>query len=109
MSIVHQPADNFTFQVKTSQAFFLIPCKMNGYSILDVLIIWIRMLPCSHVLDKVVEKKIYVVDDFSLNIVGCGDVPYRHGNSFHIYHVSNLSANLLSFSQLTQIGKIVEF
>jgi hypothetical protein len=50
-------------------------------------------------LDKVVERKIYVVDDFSLDIVGHGDVPCRHGKIVDIYHVSNFSAKfVVSFS-----------
>jgi hypothetical protein len=59
-------------------------------------------------LDKVVERKIYVVDYFTLDIVGHGDFPCQHGRTFDVYHVPNLSANLLSVSQLMQIGKIVE-
>jgi hypothetical protein len=46
-------------------------------------------------LDKVVEWKIYVVDEFSLDIVGHGDVPCRHGKIVDVYHVPNLSTNLL--------------
>jgi hypothetical protein len=60
-------------------------------------------------LDKVVKRKIYVADDFSLNIASCGDVLYRHGKNVDVYHVPNLSENLLLVSQLTQISKIVEF
>jgi hypothetical protein len=53
--------------------------------------------------------KIYVVDDFTLDIVGHGDVPCRHGKIVDIYHVPNLSENLLLVSQLTQTSNIVEF
>jgi len=60
-------------------------------------------------LDKDVERNIYVADDFARDIVGHGDVPYRHRNIVDIYHVPNLSANLLSVSQPTQTCKIVEF
>jgi hypothetical protein len=60
-------------------------------------------------LDEAKERKIYVVDDFSLDVVGQGDVTCRHGKIVDIYHVPNLSANLLFVSQLTQKGKIVEF
>jgi hypothetical protein len=52
-------------------------------------------------LDKAIERKIYIVDDFSLHIVGHGDVPYRHGIIFNGYHVPNMSANMFSISQLT--------
>jgi hypothetical protein len=47
------------------------------------------------------ERKIYVVDGFSLNVVSQGDVTYRHGNISDVYHVPNLSANILYISQLT--------
>jgi hypothetical protein len=60
-------------------------------------------------LNKAKESKIYVVDDFSLDVVGQGDVACRHGKIVDVYHVPNLSANLLFVSQLTQTGKIVEF
>jgi hypothetical protein len=38
-------------------------------------------------LNKVVESRIYVVDDFPLDVVGLGDVAYRHGKIVDIYHV----------------------
>jgi hypothetical protein len=60
-------------------------------------------------LDEAKERKIYVVDDFSLDVVGHGDVSRRHGKIFDIYHVPNISANSLYVSQLTQIGNIVDF
>jgi hypothetical protein len=47
------------------------------------------------------ERKIYVTDVFSLKIICYGDVPCRNGIIFDIYHVPNLSANLLSFAELT--------
>jgi hypothetical protein len=37
---------------------------------------------------------IYVVDDFSLNIVGQDDVTFRCGRIFYVYRVPNLSANI---------------
>jgi hypothetical protein len=49
-------------------------------------------------LDKDVMQKIYVVDYVSLDIAGHGDVPCQHGRTFYVYHVPNLSANLLSVS-----------
>jgi hypothetical protein len=52
-------------------------------------------------LNEAKERKIYVVDDFSLNIVGQGDVSCRHGRIVNVYHVPNLSANMF-VSQLTQ-------
>jgi hypothetical protein len=60
-------------------------------------------------LNKAKESKIYVVDDFSLDVVGQGDVSCRHGKIVDVYHVPNLSANLLFVAQLTQTGNIVEF
>jgi hypothetical protein len=66
------------------------------------------MPPCSCPWMKL-RRGIYVVDDFSLDIVGQGDVSCRHGKIVDVYHVPNLSANMLFVSQLTQTGKIVEF
>jgi hypothetical protein len=60
-------------------------------------------------LNKYEDNRIYVADDFALNVVGQGDVAYRHGKIGDVYHVPNLSANMLFVSHLTQIGKIVEF
>ena len=52
-------------------------------------------------LEMATKKKIFVVDDFSLDIVGRGDIPCRHGWIVDIYYVPSLSANLLSVSQPT--------
>jgi hypothetical protein len=60
-------------------------------------------------LDEVMERRIYVVDDISFNIDGRGDVSCRYGRIFYVYHVPNLSANLLLVSQLKKTCKIVEF
>jgi hypothetical protein len=49
-------------------------------------------------LDEAKERKIYVDDDFSLDVVGEGDVACRNGKIVNIYHVSNLNANLLCVS-----------
>jgi hypothetical protein len=55
------------------------------------------------------ESKIYFANDFSLDVVGQGDVSCQHEKIVDIYHVPNLNANLLFVSQLTQTGEIVEF
>ena len=47
-------------------------------------------------LSEAMQKNIYVVGEYSLSIVGYGDIPYRHGNIFNVYHVLILSENLLS-------------
>jgi hypothetical protein len=60
-------------------------------------------------LDKDRESKIYVVDDFSLDVVGQGDFSYRCGNIVDLYHMPNLNSNMLYVSQLTQIGNIAKF
>jgi hypothetical protein len=60
-------------------------------------------------LNKAEESRIYVVDDFSLDVVGQGDVACRHGKIVEVYNLPNISVNLLFVSQLTQNGKIVEF
>lgn len=58
-------------------------------------------------LDTAVKKKIYVVGDFSLDIVGHGDIPCRRGHIADVYHVPSLS--VLSVYQLAQTSKIVYF
>jgi hypothetical protein len=95
------PIDNFTFQVENSQVLF--SHSMQSKCAVDS--------KCTHhmdkdaslftSLDKTMERKIYVVDECSLNMFGRGDVPCRHGKIVNVYHVSNLSVNLLLFSQLT--------
>jgi hypothetical protein len=55
------------------------------------------------------ERKIYVVDDFSLDVVGQVIVSCQHGKIDDVYHVPNPSSNLLFVTQLTHTGKIVEF
>jgi hypothetical protein len=60
-------------------------------------------------LNEAKERKISVIDEFSLDIVGHGDVSYRHGIIVEIYYVPNLTSNLLFVSQLTKTCKIVEF
>jgi hypothetical protein len=74
--VVHQPIDNFTFQVGTSQSFLSHIAKNE----------WVVNSGCTpHMardvflfmfLDESVERKIYVVVDFSLDILGQGDVSY---------------------------------
>jgi hypothetical protein len=98
VSIVHRPIDNFTFQVETSQA--LLSHTMQNE--------WVVDSRCTHhmakdaslftSLDKVVEWKIYVADDFSLDIVGHGDVPCRHGKIVNVYHVILCKLSLKSHS-----------
>jgi hypothetical protein len=60
-------------------------------------------------LNKFNESIIYVIDDFSLDVVGQGVVSCRHGKIVNIYHVPNISSNLLSIAQLTQTGNIMDF
>jgi hypothetical protein len=81
---------------------------MNGSLTLVALIIWRRML-LYFPLDVVVEKKIYVVDDFNLDIVGHSDIPCRHGHIVDVYHMHSHTENLFPVSQLTWTSKIVEF
>jgi hypothetical protein len=61
------------------------------------------------ILNKSKESKIYVIDDFSLDVVGQVDVSCRHGKIVDIHHVPNISANMFYVSQSTQKGKIMEF
>ena len=60
-------------------------------------------------LDTSTKNKIYVVDNFALDITSHGDATWLHGWIIDVYHVPSLSVNLLSISQLTHTGKIVEF
>lgn len=46
-------------------------------------------------LNKAKESKLCVADDFYLDVDGRGDVVGRYGKIFDVYHVSNLSINLL--------------
>jgi hypothetical protein len=89
-------ANNFTFQVRTSH-ILLSHSAQNE---------WVVYSGCTHHmakdaslftwLDEAKERKIYVADDFALDVVGQGDVTYRHGKIVDVYDVPNLSANLLS-------------
>ena len=49
------------------------------------------------------------MDDYPLIVVGCGKIECKNGVIIDVHHVSSLSANLFSETQLTQIGKRVEF
>jgi len=44
-------------------------------------------------LNKAKESRIYVADDFSLDVVGQGDVYFWHGKIFDIYDEPNISVN----------------
>ena len=59
-------------------------------------------------LDTAAKKKIYVANDFSLDISGHGDVSYRCGWIVDVFHVLIFSVNMFSVSQLTQTSKIVD-
>jgi len=60
-------------------------------------------------IDRVMERKIYFVDDFAPDIVGHGDVPRQHGRIVDVYNVPKHTSNLLSVSELTKIVKIMDF
>jgi hypothetical protein len=110
VSTICRPTNNFTFQVETSHLALLSHSMKNE---------WVVDSRCPHnmvkhsslftSLNKVEERKIYVFDGFTLDIVGQGDVSYQHGRIVVIYHVPNLSANLLYVAQLTHTCKIVLF
>ena len=101
VSIIGRPVDNFIFQVGTSQALLSHSAQNE----------WVVGSGCTHhmakdaslfiSLDEANERKIYVVDDFSLNIVGEVDVPCQHGKIFNVYHVPNLIINMLYVAHLT--------
>ena len=100
MYVVCRPADNFTFQVGTSQALLSHSAQNE----------WVVDSRCTHHLakdaflfmwlDEAKERKIYVADDFALDVAGQGDVSCRHGKIVDVYHVPNLIANLMFVSQL---------
>lgn len=60
-------------------------------------------------LDMAKEKKIYLVDNFSLNTARHGGIPYWHGQIIDVYHVHIINANILSISKLSYTGKLVKF
>ena len=60
-------------------------------------------------MDTYTEKKIYVVDSFSIDITRHGEITYQHGQIVNMYHVPSLSENLLLVSQFTHTSKIIEF
>ena len=53
------------------------------------------------------KYKIYVVDDYSLIVIGSGDVSWRHGRISN--HLPIFSANLLLVAQFTHTGNTIEF
>ena len=59
-------------------------------------------------LDTIVENKIYVGDDFALDISNHNDVSCWCGWIIDVFHVPSLNVNLLLVSQLTHTGKTVE-
>jgi hypothetical protein len=101
MSFERRTTDNFTFQVENFHALLyfyahnecVVESESNHNMAKDASLLTS--------LDEAKEREIYVVDDFTLDIVGQGDVTCRLGIIFDVYHVSNLSANLLSIAQLT--------
>jgi hypothetical protein len=107
--VVHQPTDNFIFQVITYHA--LLSHSMQNE--------WMVDFGCTHHmakdaslftwLDEAKERKIFVVDDFSLDVSRQGDVSCRHRKIFDVYHVPNIISNLFFVDQLTQTSNIVEF
>jgi len=78
MSIIRRLIDIFTFQFGTSQSLLSHSMKNE----------WVVDFGCTHHmakdaslftwLDEAKVRKIYLVDDFSLDVVGHGDVTYRH-------------------------------
>ena len=93
--------DKFTFNVETSQA--LLDHNSQNEWVVDVGFTHHLAKDASvfSSSDIVAEKKTYVVDDFSLDLIDHGDVTCQLGWIIDIYHVPSLSTNLLSISQLT--------
>jgi hypothetical protein len=57
-------------------------------------------------LDEAKENKIYVADDFSLDVVGQGDVTCQLEKIVVVYHVENLSANFLFVVVMSPFPKL---
>ena len=99
----------FTFSIHTSPS-------LHNYSSQSE---WVVDFWCAHHMAKDAsllyslsggqEKKVYVVDDYSLEIVGCGDVQCRRGRITDVFHVPSLSENLMSVTHITSNGKTVKF
>ena len=47
-------------------------------------------------LKEAIEKEIFVVDDYALNVVVYGNIECKNGMTIDMYHVHGLSANFLS-------------
>ena len=56
-----------------------------------------------------IEEEIYVVDDYTLTIIGNGYVECQHGHIFDVYHVRSMITTLLSVSQLMKTQKYFKF
>ena len=54
------------------------------------------------------KKNIYVADDYSLTVIGRGNVEFKHGHISNVYHVPRLCANLLLVVQLKNTRNFVE-
>ena len=92
--------ENYTFYVSTSQ-------ELHAHTNQNE---WIMDYGCTHHIEKDAsnlsslsgshEEKIYVVDNYSLTIIGNGDVKSQHGRISDVYHVSIMSEIFMSISQL---------
>jgi hypothetical protein len=101
--------DAVTFNVITSQALYSHTSNIEQ----------VGDSSCTHHMEKdtslfsslnmATKNNIFVVDYFSLDVTRYGDIPCRLGWIVNVYHVPSLSESMLRVSQLTQVGKIVEF
>ena len=102
--LIGRSAGTFTFNIETSQSLHADSSKKE----------WVVDYGCTHhmendasllfSLDATIKNKIYVANDFFVEIVGDGENPCQGD----VYCVPSLSANLLLVSQLKQTGKIVK-
>ena len=105
----NRPPENYSFSVNSSQALhartdhakWIVKYGYNHYMAKNASLF--------STLSGAPKEKIYVVDYYSLTVSRNGDVECQHGHISDIYHVSILSANLLSDSQLTKPNNNVEF
>ena len=96
-----QSVDTFSFNIENSQLLHAHTSKNEWVVDSSFPHHMVKHASLFYSLDVASKKKIYVVDDFSLDIVGRGDIPCQWGWIVVVYHVPNLNVNFLSVSQLT--------
>lgn len=91
--------DNYTFFVSTSlrlHAHFsksveIVDCGFTHLIAKDACLF--------SSLNKTTKEEIFVVDGYSLTIIGCGRIECQNGVITSVYHVPSLSVNLMFIAQ----------